>query len=91
MIIPIFMIPTGHYEIICRLRQLGIQPTGNRDFDRELLVQAVKAKTEKIEEKKKEEEKRIEKNEAQNTRETLELERKGAEIKSLYNRIFLGL
>lgn len=91
MIIPIFMIPTGHYEIICRLRQLGIQPTGNRDFDRELLVKAVKAKTEKIEEKKKEEEKRIEKHEDQKARETLEIERKGADTIGWYNRIFLGL
>ena len=92
MIAPINMlIPSGHYEIMSRLRQMGIEPTGNREFDRNLLVRAVKEKTAKIEEKKEAEEKRIEKQEEQRDREALEIERKGADAIGWYNRVFLGI
>ena len=58
MILPIFgfstNIPSSYDEIIRRLKMLGLSPTGNPQFDKSRLKQAINNRVEKIEEKKEE-------------------------------------
>lgn len=87
MILPVLgfstSIPSSYDEIIKRLRQLGLSPTGNVELDKSRLKSAIENRIEKFELKKAEEENQ--------ERKRLEEERTGAAALAELNKLFLGL
>lgn len=91
MILPIIgistTIPSSYEEIIRRLKQLGLSPTGNPQLDRSRLEQAIESRVEKFELKKQEEEKQ----EERTVEKQLGEEYLGAQALAEQNKFFFGI
>lgn len=76
---------SNYKEVVRKLRELGVEPTGDAQIDKAKLRQVIEKKVEKFELKKAEEKKKEEQ------LENLEESRVGAKILGEQNKIYFGL
>ena len=76
---------SNYKEVVRKLRELGVEPTGDAQIDKAKLRQVIEKKVEKFELKKAEEKKKEEQ------LENLEESRVGAQILGEQNKIYFGL